>query len=149
MELLMEQLLAALRITLANSFELYFKAHGHHWNVEGMEFSQLHEFFGDLYQEVFNSIDSLAEEIRKLDATVPYGVVAFSKFKTVEDSEIYGKNVRGMLEDLQTTNQSVLESLNTSFKLAEQQNLQGLMDFLAGRISEHEKHAWMLRASLK
>jgi len=149
MELLMEQLLAALRITLANSFELYFKAHGHHWNVEGMEFSQLHEFFGDLYQEVFNSIDSLAEEIRKLDATVPYGVVAFSKFKTVEDSEIYGKNVRGMLEDLQTTNQSVLESLNTSFKLAEEQNLQGLMDFLAGRISEHEKHAWMLRASLK
>ena len=149
MELLMEQLLAALRITLANSFELYFKAHGHHWNVEGMEFSQLHEFFGDLYQEVFNSIDSLAEEIRKLDATVPYGVVAFSKFKTVEDSEIYGKNVRGMLEDLQTTNQSVLESLNTSFKLAEQQNLQGLMDFLAGRIAEHEKHAWMIRASLK
>ena len=145
----MEQLLAALRITLANSFELYFKAHGHHWNVEGMEFSQLHEFFGDLYQEVFNSIDSLAEEIRKLDATVPYGVVAFSKFKTVEDSEIYGKNVRGMLEDLQTTNQSVLESLNTSFKLAEEQNLQGLMDFLAGRISEHEKHAWMIRASLK
>lgn len=149
MELLMEQLLAALRITLANSFELYFKAHGHHWNVEGIEFSQLHDFFGDLYQEVFNSIDSLAEEIRKLDATVPYGVVAFSKFKTVEDSEIYGKNVRGMLEDLQTTNQSVLESLNTSFKLAEEQNLQGLMDFLAGRISEHEKHAWMLRASLK
>ena len=149
MELLMEQLLAALRITLANSFELYFKAHGHHWNVEGIEFSQLHEFFGDLYQEVFNSIDSLAEEIRKLDATVPYGVVAFSKFKTVEDSEIYGKNVRGMLEDLQTTNQSVLESLNTSFKLAEEQNLQGLMDFLAGRISEHEKHAWMIRASLK
>jgi starvation-inducible DNA-binding protein len=132
MELLMEQLLAALRITLANSFELYFKAHGHHWNVEGMEFSQLHEFFGELYQEVFNSIDPLAEEIRKLDATVPYGVVAFSKFKTVEDSEIYGKNVRGMLEDLQTTNQSVLESLNTSFKLAEEQNLQGLMDFLAG-----------------
>jgi starvation-inducible DNA-binding protein len=149
MELLMEQLLAALRITLANSFELYFKAHGHHWNVEGIEFSQLHEFFGDLYQEVFNSIDPLAEEIRKLDATVPYGVVAFSKFKTVEDSEIYGKNVKGMLEDLQTTNQSVLESLNTSFKLAEEQNLQGLMDFLAGRISEHEKHAWMLRASLK
>ena len=149
MELLMEQLIAALRITLANTFELYFKAHGHHWNVEGIEFSQLHDFFGEVYQEVFNSVDPLAEEIRKLDTTVPYGVVAFSKFKTVEDSEIYGKNVKGMLEDLQTTNQSVIESLNTSFKLAEQQNLQGLMDFLAGRISEHEKHAWMIRASLK
>jgi DNA-binding ferritin-like protein len=24
-----------------------------------------------------------------------------------------------------------------------------LMDFLAGRIAEHEKHAWMIRASLK
>lgn len=145
----MEQLITGLRITLANAFELYFKAHGHHWNVEGIEFSQLHEFFGELYNEVFSSIDPLAEEIRKLDATVPYGVVAFSKFKTVDDSELYGTNVKGMLEDLQTANQNVLDSLNTSFKLAEQQNLQGLMDFIAGRISEHEKHAWMIRASLK
>lgn len=145
----MDSLITALRITLANAFELYFKAHGHHWNVEGIEFSQLHEFFGELYTEVFGSIDTLAEEIRKLDATVPYGVVAFSKFKTVDDSEIYGKNITTMLSDLQQANQQVLDSLNTSFKLAEEQNLQGLMDFLAGRIAEHEKHAWMIRASLK
>lgn len=145
----MDSLITALRITLANAFELYFKAHGHHWNVEGIEFSQLHEFFGELYTEVFGSIDTLAEEIRKLDATVPYGVVAFSKFKTVDDSEIYGKNITNMLSDLQQANQQVLDSLNTSFKLAEEQNLQGLMDFLAGRIAEHEKHAWMIRASLK
>lgn len=145
----MEQLITALRITLANTFELYFKAHGHHWNIEGLEFPQLHEFFGELYQEVFGSIDAMAEEIRKLDATVPYGVTAFSKFKTVEDSEIYGKNAITMLEDLQTANNIVLESLNTTFKMAEQENHQGLMDFLAGRIAEHEKHAWMIRASLK
>lgn len=145
----MEPLITSLRITLANAFEMYFKAHGHHWNVEGMEFSQLHEFFGDLYEEVFGSIDHIAEEIRKLDATAPYGLNMLASFMTVESSEIYGNNVTAMLQDLLTANDQVLESLNTSFTLAEQQNLQGLMNFLAERLEAHAKHAWMLKASLK
>lgn len=149
MELLMEQLITSLRITLANSFEMYFKAHGHHWNVEGIEFSQLHEFFGEIYQEVFGSIDNIAEEIRKLNGTAPYGLATMASFTTVESSTIYGNNVREMLTDLQNANNQVIDSLNVSFKLAEEQNLQGLMNFLAERLEAHAKHAWMIRASLK
>lgn len=145
----MESLITSLRITLANSFEMYFKAHGHHWNIEGMEFSQLHEFFGSIYEEIHGAIDPIAEEIRKLDATVPYGLASMSTFTTVEPSSIYGANPRTMMQDLEKANDQVIESLNTSLKLAEQENLQGLMNFLAERLEAHTKHGWMLRASLK
>jgi DNA-binding ferritin-like protein len=36
-----------------------------------------------------------------------------------------------------------------ALKLAEQFDKQGLMDFLAGRIDTHSKHAWMLRSISK
>jgi DNA-binding ferritin-like protein len=42
-----------------------------------------------------------------------------------------------------------MNTLNMTFKLAEQFDQQGLMDFLAGRIDTHSKHAWMLRSISK
>ena len=53
---------------LANTFSMYLKTHNFHWNVEGMLFSQLHEFFGDLYTELWNAVDPIAEHIRMLDS---------------------------------------------------------------------------------
>lgn len=146
---LMEQLITSLRVTLANTFEMYLKAHGHHWNVEGIQFHQFHDFFGELYESLHNAVDPIAEEIRKLEGTAPYGLNMLSQFKTVKDSAIFGTNLRDMLLDLQNANNECIDSLNESFKLAEQENLEGLMNFLAGRLEEHNKHAWMLRASLK
>ena len=145
----MEQLIASLRVTLANTFEMYFKAHGHHWNVEGIEFAQFHEFFGDLYQSLHGAIDPIAEEIRKVDGTAPYGLTMMAQFKTAQDSAIFGNNVRDMLLDLQTANAECIDSLNTAFSFAEKENLKGLMNFLAGRLEEHNKHGWMFKASLK
>ena len=147
--LIMEQLIASLRVTLANTFEMYFKAHGHHWNIEGIEFHTFHDFFGELYESLHGSIDPFAEEIRKIDGTAPYGLNMMAQFKTVKDSAIFGNSLREMLLDLQDANNECIDSLNTAFKLAEQENLQGLMDFLAGRLEQHNTHAWMFRASLK
>ena len=146
---LMEQLIASLRVTLANTYEMYFKAHGHHWNVEGVEFPQYHKFFQKLYESLHDAADPIAEEIRKLDGQAPYGLNMITQFKTVKDSAIFGNNLRDMLLDLQNANNECIDALNESFKLASEQNLQGLMNFLAGRLEDHTKHGWMLRASLK
>jgi len=57
-------------------------------------------------------------------------------------------DVRGMLNNLLTANDEVMESLNKSFAVAESIGNQGLMDFLAGRIDTHSKHRWVIRSSL-
>ena len=67
----MEELISALRRALADSFVLYFKAHAYHWNVEGINFPQYHDFFAELYQEIHAAIDPMAEQIRTLDAYAP------------------------------------------------------------------------------
>ena len=48
----MNELLKALKIAFASEFAFYLKAHYFHWNVEGPLFSQLHDLFGNIYEEV-------------------------------------------------------------------------------------------------
>lgn len=60
-----------LKQVLGTSFAFYIKAAGFHWNIEGPNFPQYHAFLGDLYNEVYGSIDQLAEIIRQLDSYAP------------------------------------------------------------------------------
>lgn len=144
----MEQLSISLKITLANTFVMYFKAQSHHWNVVGMNFSQLHDFFGDLYNDLFEAVDSIAEEIRALNSDAPRSLSELYQYKTTNEGNV-SITAEQMLEDLSITNDAVIESLNKSMELAEAANEQGLMDFIAGRIDTHKKHGWMIRSHLK
>ena len=145
----MDELVTSMKIVLANTFAMYFKAHGHHWNVEGKDFSQLHDFFSNLYQELFAAADTIAEEIRALDDYAPYNMTELASTTTVKESNIYGVDVSGMLTDLIDANVSVTEALNSAHKLADAEGNRGLVNLLEERLDVHAKHAWMLTATSK
>ena len=139
----------SLKTLLATEYAFVIKAQFFHWNVEGPDFAQLHEFFGDLYQEVYdNSIDKTAEYIRTLD---DYAPGSFERF--LELSRISGQTkvprARLMIEELLANNEQMVELLNDTFAVAEQENQQGIANFIAERIDAHGKHGWMLRSFLK
>jgi len=138
-----------LKTLLATEYAFVIKAQLFHWNVEGPDFAQLHEFFGDIYQEVYdNAIDRTAEYIRILDDYTPG---SFERF--MELSAIAGQTkiprARLMIQELLADNQRLIDLLNDAFQAAERENQQGIMDFLAGRIDAHGKHGWMLKSFLK
>lgn len=145
----MNELHAALNIALANTYIMYFKAHSYHWNVEGMFFSQFHDFFGDIYGELYAAVDPFAEELRAADAYAPVSLAMMQRYSTVKEDDIQPVNIRSMILSILDANNLTIESLNKAFSMAEQENKQGLMDFLATRIDAHTKHGWMLKASAK
>jgi len=145
----MDELQTSMKIVFANTYAMYFKAHGHHWNVEGKDFSQLHDFFSNLYLELFAAVDVIAEQIRALDDYAPYNMTELASTTTVKESNIYGVDVSGMLADLIDANVSVIEALNTAHKLADADGNRGLVNLIEERLDVHAKHAWMLRASSK
>lgn len=142
------ELIKAMRTVLANTYIMYFKAHAFHWNVEGVLFSQYHEFFGKIYEEVYGSIDHMAEEIRALGAYAPMSINEMFADKTA--TEANGPvSIAMMLSSLEATNSELIAQLTAAFHLASDEDKQGLADFLAGRIDAHNKHQWMLRSSMK
>jgi starvation-inducible DNA-binding protein len=145
----MEMLTEQMKVVLANSFVMYTKAHGYHWNVEGRLFPMLHEFFANIYEEVYASIDSTAEEIRQIQGRAIHTLLEFDKYRTVMDTAIMTPTDNtGMLQDLMTANETVLASLKQAYELANINKEDGLSNYLQDRMMAHKKHAWMLRSTL-
>lgn len=141
----METLIEIMRKVLADAYAFQLKAHNYHWNVEGPNFSQYHDFLGNLYQEVYNSVDATAEEIRALDAYSPGSFTRFLELTDIECETTIPQPLE-MMARLIVDNEKVLNTLNMAFKLANEFDQQGLADYIAGRIDIHKKHAWMLRS---
>lgn len=137
----------ALAENLGNAVVLYFKAHGHHWNVVGNDFAQFHEFFAEIYEDVYSSFDPLAENMRKLNAFAPYKLVEFAQLASIKDANV-GTNAMSMCKDLYDSNEIMIRSLDNCFAIADEANEQGIADFIAGRIDMHKKWRWQLNAFL-
>ena len=144
----MDSLHKALKIAFASEYAFYLKAHYFHWNVEGSNFPQYHELFGKIYEEVYSSIDTFAEEIRATGAYTPGSFSRFSILSQIED-ETEVLPAESMLLELLQDSDSMKEMFRIVFKAAEELGLHGLSDFLAGRQDAHAKHSWMLRSTLK
>ena len=145
----MNELTTAIKVLLANATVMYYKAHQFHWNIEGIEFTQYHEFFGDLYTDVYESIDPTAEWLRKLDDYAPVSMDELFKYKTLKEETARVELLADIFTSLIAANQEVLDSLNKVFTIANANKQQGVCNFIADRIDTHQKHAWFLRASAK
>jgi len=138
-----------LKILLATQYAFVIKSQFFHWNVEGSDFAQLHEFFGELYAEVNdNSIDRTAEFIRVLDDYSPGSFERFSELSEIS-GQIKVPRARLMIQELLDDCEIMLNLLNRSFAAAESENHQGIANFIAERLDAMGKHRWMLRSFLK
>lgn len=144
----MKELNQSLKVLMSDVITMYFVAHGYHWNVEGEDFSQYHDLFGDIYTDVYGSIDAIAENIRKMGDYAPFTLSKFIDLRTVESKEV-APNPKAMAKALLKVNDGVIESINKAFASAEKAGEQGIMDFLASRDDMHKKWRWMLNASTK
>ena len=138
----------SLKILLASNFAYYIKAHGFHWNVEGPDFGELHEFFQNIYEDAYSAIDPTAEYIRYLGEYAP---ASFERY--TELTQISGQTkiprARLMLEELHANNDQMIDILNSCFASAAKENEQGIANFIAERLSAHGKYRWQLLSYLK
>ena len=141
-------LIGSLKTLLGNTVSVYFRAHGYHWNVKGLNFPQLHGFFGDIYEDLYSSIDPTAGWLRKLEVDAPYRLEDFIKHRDINDAIVPPIQSVGMLKDLLMGIEALDECTETCLKLATLEDEQGLMNFLAGRLDMLEKWEWQLSTSL-
>jgi starvation-inducible DNA-binding protein len=137
-----------MKVLLASSFSLYLKASNFHWNVEGPNFPQYHEFLGDYYAEIYSTVDVIAEYIRALDSYAPGSLSRFQELTIIQDCTEQLMPLEQFAE-LLSDNSTMLDYLNGTFIAATSDNQQGIANFLAERIDAMQKHNWMIRSILK
>ena len=55
----MNELVQTLKVLLANTVLMKYKAQGYHWNVQSDDFPQYHELFGKIYDSMDGAVDPL------------------------------------------------------------------------------------------
>jgi len=144
----MEDLAEELKVCLASTFSFYLKAHNFHWNVEGPSFPQLHSFFESIYTDAWGAVDGLAEHIRTLDAYAPGSLSRYRELTLITD-EMNIPPAASMVAKLSADNEIIIKQLLRAQLVAEKNRKTGLANYLQDRIDIHEKHGWMLRATIK
>jgi starvation-inducible DNA-binding protein len=144
----MEQLIAQLRLLLADNIALKFKAHGYHWNVESDDFKQFHDFFKEIYEDFDEATDDYAEWLRILKVYAPYRLTDFFDISTIGEPVIVGEP-EPMLSDLYESIEKHIEDLKVAGDSANLNKEFGLSNFFAERQSASQKFCWQLRASME
>lgn len=140
---------AILNKILADENVLYIKVRNAHWNIEGPDFHAQHLFFEELYDELEEVIDEVAERIRAIGH---YAVGTMKDFLSLTQlTEMkYGKNdSQGYIKELLADYESLIISLREDIDIVDGHGDAGTEDFLVGLLEKHEKAAWMLRAHLR
>lgn len=145
----MESLINILRTLQADAFVFYSKAHGYHWNVEGMLFNQFHEMFSDLYNELWSSVDQYAEWVRIFGEYAEFNVVSALETSNIKYDLGTTNSPQQMLQSLLISNAIMIQDLKSAFVIADEANEQGVADYIAGQISSHEKWRWKISSTLK
>ena len=141
-----EKAATAVRALLANTYTLYLKTHGYHWNVEGPHFQQLHVQFMEQYTEMWTAVDELAERIRALGHYAPSSYAQMAELSEVKE-ETGKPDWKQMVQILAQGHELVAKSARAVLRIAEEIGDAATADVVTPRITVHEKTAWMLRAT--
>ena len=141
-------LISALHKVFADAFVFYFKSHSFHWNVVGKDFPQYHDFFGKVYEGVFDNIDRLAEEIRSLNAPAPMNLASLISDASISENKDALDGI-AMVRALASDNDKILAGLLACQKMAEAADEVGLANFLQDLFDGHKKFGWMFNSILK
>lgn len=137
----------ALARLLADSYVLYLKTHGYHWNVEGPMFRTLHLMFEEHYLELRDAVDVIAERIRALGHPAPGSYAEFMDLASVAD-ETGVPDATTMIANLVDGHEAVVRTARQVVTAAEAAGDVATADVATQRIDLHEKTAWMLRSML-
>jgi starvation-inducible DNA-binding protein len=139
----------SLNARLADGLDLHSQIKVAHWNIKGPHFAALHPLFETFAVSLANHNDAIAERAVTLGGRA-YGTVRHAA--RVSGLPEYDQETSRDLEHVRLLADRIeayLKGLRATRDLGEAEDDQDSVDLMTGIITEFEKHAWFLRASLE
>jgi starvation-inducible DNA-binding protein len=139
-----------LKIAVADETLLYQKLRNYHWNVTGPQFFSLHTAFEKQYKEIADVIDEVAERIRQFGVFSPGTMEELLQITRLSEQPGVVPDARTMVANLVADHESMIRNLRGDIEMIDEQDDEvGAEDLLTGILQQHQKMAWMLRATLE
>jgi len=138
-----------LNVLLASTFGMALKAQRYHWNIMGMNFYQLHEFYEDVYDDLYEHVDIIAEAIRSMGVFPAGSFAEYVELSQVAEEDATITDAEAQLSELIRANDVVLRIIKIAMTAAEDDGAEDILDLLVNRMRQHKKHGWMLNSFLE
>lgn len=137
-----------LKVLLGSTFVEYTKIHGFHFNIEGSNFPQYHEFLNTYYNEVFETIDKIGEYIRILGSYSPGSVARMLELSVIQEQPKVPR-AELMFSELLHDIEIIVELIKNIFNEADAAQEQSIANYMAELQDLYGKKAWFIRSILK
>jgi len=132
---------------LADTYSLYLKVQGFHWNLKGRSFATMHKVFQDIYEGLAETVDEVAERIQILGFKAPATFTEFAKLTQIaEERDVPA--IDDMLKILLADIEKIVITSRKVIAKADEADDVVTADLLTGSLKEYEKTSWMIRSSL-
>ncbi len=134
----------ALNGLLADTLALHLKTKNFHWHVSGPHFRDYHLLFDEQAAQIAESIDVLAERVRKIGGTTIRSIGHVAKLQRIADNDQDYVPALDMLRELMNDNKAQIDGMRNAHKVADEYEDVATASLLETFIDEAEKRCWFL-----
>ncbi|GAB2570591.1 Dps family protein [Spirosoma areae] len=139
-----EKVADALNCLVADAFGLYIKTKNFHWHVSGRHFRDYHLLLDEQADQIFATIDPLAERVRKIGANTIRSVAHIAQLQRVKDNDEDFVAPKDMLLELIAENKKMAQNMRDAHKIADDADDVATASLLEVYIDETERRIWFL-----
>lgn len=136
-----------LQQVFADNFVAYFRSHVAHVNIVGRNFVSDHKLLKNIYEDLQEQIDIIAELLRSMEEFMPT-----SLSKVTSDSHIMDNDLDGSSDYLLTAIYDDIEHLKGCYeeliKVGNEEGYDHISNYAQDRVLQLSKFCWMLSSTL-
>ena len=130
---------------LFNTYNLYFKMQLYHWNINGINFLELHKLFEEHYTEYAQATDQLAEHIRLHNVLLEIDLATIAAQNKL-GAALKEQNAKKLLKDTLNSNKQIYSEILALIEKLTTPKEETTKDLLIARMHVHQKNIWLLSA---
>ena len=129
---------------IADSFALYVKTKNYHWHLAGPHFRDYHLMFDEQADMLLESLDVLAERVRRIGGTTIRSVGHVGRLQSIADDNDDFVTAVEMLDRLLADNRHIAHKQREGIEICERNQDTPTANILQDLLDTTEKRIWFL-----
>jgi len=129
---------------VADTFALYVKTKNFHWHMSGPHFRDYHLLLDEHGEQIYASIDPLAERVRKLGQPTLTSIGSIARRSRIKDNDREYVDPDEMLGELIDDNKACIKAMREAHEICDDADDVATASLLENFIDETERRVWFL-----
>ncbi len=142
-----KDIVKALNPLVADAFALYVKTKNFHWHLASSHFRDYHLLFDEHADQIFATIDPIAERVRKIGGTTIRSIGHIAQLQSVKDDNQDFVAPLDMMRELMQDNQNMAANMRKAHEVCDKHKDVATASLLEVFIDETERRVWFLNAT--